>query len=74
MFGIRICQRSGRSLSFNYSGISGLSAIYNILSSILLSRFLPYGEEIIVLHQCGFQHNRSTTDHIFCIRQILAKK
>jgi hypothetical protein len=25
-------------------------------------------------HQCGFQHNRSTTDKIFCIRQILEKK
>ena len=25
-------------------------------------------------HQCGFQHNRSTTDQIFCIHQILEKK
>jgi len=25
-------------------------------------------------HQCGFQHNRSATDHIFCILQILEKK
>ena len=25
-------------------------------------------------YQCGFQHNRSTTDHIFCICQILEKK
>ena len=25
-------------------------------------------------HQCGFRLNRSTTDHIFCIRQILEKK
>jgi hypothetical protein len=25
-------------------------------------------------HQCGFQHNRSTTDQIFFIRQILEKK
>jgi hypothetical protein len=25
-------------------------------------------------HQCGFRRNRSTADHIFCIRQILEKK
>ena len=25
-------------------------------------------------HQCGFRRNRSTTDHIFCIRQIHEKK
>jgi hypothetical protein len=25
-------------------------------------------------HQCGLQHNRSTTDQIFCIHQILEKK
>jgi hypothetical protein len=24
-------------------------------------------------HQCGFRSNRTTTDHIFCIRQILEK-
>jgi hypothetical protein len=25
-------------------------------------------------YQRGFEHNRSTTDHIFCIHQILEKK
>jgi hypothetical protein len=30
--------------------------------------------EIIGDHQCGFRHNRSTTDQIFYIRQILEKK
>ena len=45
-----------------------------ISSNILLSRLIPYAEEIIGDHQCGFRHSRSTTDHRFCIRQILEKK
>jgi hypothetical protein len=49
----------------NYRGISLLSASYNILSNILLSRLRPYIDEIIGDHQCGFQRNRSTTDQIF---------
>jgi hypothetical protein len=35
---------------------------------------IPYGDEIIGHHQCGFRRNRSTTDQIFYIRQILEKK
>jgi hypothetical protein len=58
----------------NYRGISLLSNTYKILSNILLSRLIPYAEEIIGEHQCGFRRNRSTTDHIFCVRQILEKK
>src|SRR5215468_9471518 len=44
------------------------------MSNILLSRLIPYAEEIIGDHQRGFRRNRSTTDHIFCILQILEKK
>jgi hypothetical protein len=35
---------------------------------------IPYADEIIGDHQCGFQCNRSKTDQIFYIRQILEKK
>jgi hypothetical protein len=52
----------------NYRGISLLSTSYKILSSILLSMLSPYVDEIIGNHQCGFRHNRSTTDQIFFIR------
>jgi hypothetical protein len=45
-----------------------------MLSNIILSRLVPYIDEIIEDHQCGFRRNRSTTDQIFCIRQILEKK
>jgi hypothetical protein len=55
----------------NYRGISLLSTSYKIVSNILLSRLVPYVDEIIVDHQCGFRRNRSTTDQILCIRQIL---
>jgi hypothetical protein len=58
----------------NYRGISLLPATYKMLSNILLSRLIPYAEEVIGDHQCGFRPNRSTTDHLFCIRQILEKK
>jgi len=51
-----------------------LPATYKIVSNILLSRLIPYSEEIIECHQCVFQRNMSTTVHIFCIRQILEKK
>ena len=58
----------------NYRGISLLPTSYKILSNILLSRLTPYATEIIGDQQCGFRRNRSTIDHIFCIRQILEKK
>jgi hypothetical protein len=55
-----------------------LSTSYKIVSNIILSRLRLYIDETIVDHRCGFQrgfqHNRSTTDQIFCIRQILEKK
>jgi hypothetical protein len=59
----------------SYRGISFLSTAYKILSNILLSMLItPYAEKITGDHLCGFQPNRSTTDHIFCIHQILEKK
>jgi hypothetical protein len=39
----------------NYRGISLLSTTYTILSNILLSRLIPYAEEIMGDHQCGFR-------------------
>ena len=54
--------------------ISLLPTTYKVSSNILLSRLTPYAEEITGDHPCGFRRNRSTTDHIFCIRQIVEKK
>jgi hypothetical protein len=55
----------------NYRGISLLPTSYKILSNILLSRLIPYADEIIGEHQCGFRRNRSTTDQTFYIFQIM---
>ena len=58
----------------NYRGISLLPTTYKFLSSILLLRLIPYAKEVLGDNQCGFRRNRSTTDHILCIRQIRQKK
>jgi hypothetical protein len=58
----------------NYRGIPLLPTSYKILFKTLLSRLIPYADEIIGNHQWGFRRNRSTTDQIFYIRQILEKK
>jgi hypothetical protein len=44
------------------------------LSNILICRLIPYADEIIGDHQCGFRRNRSTTDQIVYILQTLEKK
>jgi hypothetical protein len=71
---VPIYKKGNRTDCCNYRGISLLSASYKTLSNILLSRLTPHVDEIIGDHQCGFRRNRSTTDQIFCIRQILEKK
>jgi hypothetical protein len=55
----------------NYHGKYFFSTTYKILSNILLPRLTPNAEEIIVDNQCWTRRNRSTIDHIFCVRQIL---
>jgi len=71
---IPIHKKGNKTDCINYRGISLLPTTYKILSNILLSRLIPYAEEVIGDHQDGFRCNRPTTDHIFCIRQILEKK
>jgi hypothetical protein len=46
---------------------------YKTLSNIV-SRLIPYIDEIIGDHQCGFQHNKSTTNQIFFVHQMLEEK
>jgi hypothetical protein len=71
---VPIHKKGGKTDCINYRGISLLSTSYQILSNAFLSRLSPYVYEIIGVHQCEFRQNKSTTDQIFCIRQILEKK
>jgi len=72
---VPIYKKGDKTNCSNYRGISCLSITYKILFNILLSRLVADAEGIIEDHQYGFRrHNRSTTDHVFCIRQILEKK
>ena len=57
----------------NYRGVSLLNRAYKILSNILFARISPFAENIIGNYQCGFRKNRSTTNQIFTLRQVLEK-
>jgi len=57
----------------NYRGISLLLTTYKSLTNILVSRLTPNGDEITG-DQFEFRRNRSTTDLIICICQILEEK
>jgi len=70
---VPIHKKGGKTQFNNYRRKSHLPTTYKILSNILLSRLIPYAEEIMGDHQCGFRRNTSATDHIFCIRQMLEK-
>jgi len=57
----------------SYRGVSLLNTPYKILSNILFARISPFAENIIGNYQCVFRKNRSKTNQIFALRQILEK-
>jgi Fe-S cluster biosynthesis and repair protein YggX len=50
-----------------------LNTGYKVLSLIILKRLKIYIDEIVGNYQSEFRKNKSTTDHIFVIRQIMEK-
>ena len=62
---VPIHKKGDKTYCNNYRGISLLPTTYKVLFNILLSRLIPYAEEVIGGHQCGFRRNRSTTDSTF---------
>jgi hypothetical protein len=71
---IVLIYKKGDKTDCNNYRISLLSTAYKILCNILLARLTPYVSEIIGDHHCVFLCNRSITDKMPCILQILEKK
>ena len=57
----------------NYRGIALLPSAYKVLSKILSLRIEPYVEAFLSEYQAGFRQQRSTSDQLFSIRQIVQK-
>lgn len=57
----------------NYRGISLLDTAYKVLSIAILRRLEAFAFDIVGKYQCGFTKGRSTSDHIFTLRQTMEK-
>ncbi|KAL4098323.1 hypothetical protein QTP88_022957 [Uroleucon formosanum] len=57
----------------NYRGISLLDAAYKVLSIAILRRIEAFAIDIVGKYQCGFTKGRSTSNHIFTLRQTMEK-
>jgi hypothetical protein len=58
----------------NYRGITLLSTACKLYANILKNKLNTYSEAILEEEQCGFRRERSTTDAIFTLQQILEKR
>ena len=70
---VPIYKKCDKQVCNNYRDISLVLNTYKILSNNFLSRLSQYAEEITGDYPRDFRRNLSTTDLIFCIRQILEK-
>ncbi|KAE8737278.1 hypothetical protein FOCC_FOCC017260, partial [Frankliniella occidentalis] len=58
----------------NYRGLSLLNTGYKVCSTLILRRLEFYAEAATSEYQAGFRKNRSTTDHIYALRVLLARR
>ena len=68
-----IYKKGSRSLASNYRGISICTNMSRILSKIIIARLKDAYECCISNSQYGFRKNRSTTDGIFILKNIIEK-
>ena len=68
-----IYKKGEKSECSNYRGISLLNTAYKILATVINNRLKIYAEDLLSQEQNGFRRNRSTTDKIFIMQQILEK-
>lgn len=67
-------KKGDKAICGNSRGISLLSIAGKILSKIMLSRLVcQITEQHLPESQCGFRKDRSTSDMIFCLRQLQEK-
>lgn len=65
-------QKKGNKMVFgNYRGILLVNTVYTVLSLAISKRL---ANRIIGKYQADFLEDRSTTDHIFSIRQVLKNR
>ncbi|XP_066902791.1 deformed epidermal autoregulatory factor 1-like, partial [Halyomorpha halys] len=69
-----LCGRaSSKDWKRSIRGIALLPTLYKILSVAICRRMMERSEQLLGEYQSGFRPGRSTTDHLFSIRQMLDK-
>jgi hypothetical protein len=57
----------------NYRGVSLQPVAYKVFAKILTSRLQPFTDKYLQSFQTGFRPGMTTTDQVFCVRQIVQK-
>jgi hypothetical protein len=57
----------------NYRGICLLNVTYKVFAKILYDRLLSYANAAVQHYQAEFQSDKSTTEQLFALRQVLDK-